>query len=145
MLGPSPTHRSLLTLLLLAGFSSLFCEPLHAGCHFWPGSSHAATQIHSRDHARNFHFLGQWIYERGEMKYAAWSDDQPGESPNCHSDAPSVPPKFLATNSNPRTITPVYLLARSREFEKPSPCDCVAISSDIAISLYRPVPLKPPR
>ena len=84
------------TVLLLICAGVIGDGSLYAGCHYGrPGHSQAYRFKHaahsadfndqsSRGHARDFQFLGQWIYEAGEIKYVAWQSSAPCQGPNCH-------------------------------------------------------------
>jgi hypothetical protein len=63
---------------------------VYAGCHYGDGRSFqsALQSDNPREHARNFQFLGQWIYEAGEIKYVPWQGAPPCQGPNCHADDP---------------------------------------------------------
>jgi len=58
---------------------------VQAGCHYGDGRSFLASSepVSPHAHARNFRFLGQWIYEGGEIKYVSWQGSSPCHGPNC--------------------------------------------------------------
>ncbi len=60
-----------------------------AGCHYADSRTHQQMKLseNPRDHARNFTFLGQWVYERGRSSMClARKSALPG--PNCHAEKP---------------------------------------------------------
>ncbi len=62
-------------------------RPVSAGCHY--GDSQFAKAIAAQDphgHVRNFRFLGQLVYEGGDIKYVPWQATPRCQGPNCHAD-----------------------------------------------------------
>lgn len=56
-----------------------------AGCHYG-SAGHRQFVRSDREvggHARDFQFLGQWIYEGGDIKYVPREDTTPCHGPNC--------------------------------------------------------------
>ncbi len=43
------------------------------------------------EHVRKFHFLGQWVFERGDFKYVAWQPDGKCHGPLCQASELPVP------------------------------------------------------
>jgi hypothetical protein len=72
---------------------------LQAGCHYGRTKSNRGTgfyeqqaqSAHPRQHAREFTFLGQWIYEGGEIKYVPWQSEPLCHGPNCEADDEQAP------------------------------------------------------
>ncbi len=89
-----------------------------AGCHFSDGRSFAQAK-HSenpREHARNFRFLGQWVYEQGEIRYVPWRAGQACDGPNCHSEKPEPVSTIAPLSSVHRLPTVVLLISGSHNF-----------------------------
>ncbi len=58
--------------------------------------------------------MGQWVYERGEMKYVPWQGEAPCHGPNCRTDNPR--PVSTSSPANLVQRVPVVVLPP----EKPS-------------------------
>lgn len=91
--------------LVTSGWSS----QVLAGCHYSDGRTFATQHSDNpRDHARNFKFLGQWVYEKGEIKYVAWRPEQPCHGPYCKTHKP-VPVTTVAPSTSVQRL-PTFLL-----------------------------------
>lgn len=113
-------------------------DGLYAGCHYGDGRSFTQSmdEHNPRGHARNFTFLGQWIYEGGEIKYVPWQGAPPCQGPNCHADD-DLPQTTTSSNSTVKRISPVTLgiaWQRANRFEAIS--SCIACSNLFPISGY---------
>ena len=73
--------RALAACIALWSIALLSSSSLHAGCHYGHGSDNSGSFDEATE--RNFHFLGQWIYEGGEIKYVPWQGQAPCDGPNC--------------------------------------------------------------
>ena len=71
---------------------------LTAGCDHPAGAINSQSGFQSAGYARNFQFLGRWIYEGGEVKYVPWEGSRPCQGPNCQAD--DVPGTDLAANTS---------------------------------------------
>lgn len=112
---------------------------LYAGCHYGDGRSFSsATDEHNpRGHARNFKFLGQWVYEGGEIKYVPWQGAPPCQGPNCHADDDHPLTSTIPASSTGKRISPVTLLADWQQANRFDALDsCIACSNLYPISGY---------
>lgn len=64
-----------------------------AGCHYGDGRSFLTSSepLSPNAHVRNFRFLGQWIYEAGEVKYVPWQGSPPCHGPECQAKRQAQP------------------------------------------------------
>lgn len=137
-------------MLVMACMSLAGADKAWSGCQY----GHQSTSLHwdalhwdaksnPRDHARSFRFLGQWVYERGEIKYEAWAHQQPCEGPFCRLDR-SVPVSTGAIPASHRVDLPVladFKPSHPRVFMSEWAC---ALADIFAADVYHSVLLKPP-
>jgi hypothetical protein len=110
-------HRKERSLSRALAMGLLFCliallntESLRAGCHY-SNSSRAARALGSSEqqsasgHVRHIHFLGQWIYEAGEIKYVPWQGSPPCQGNNCQANDDSPVTSSLPPYRNARTVS----------------------------------------
>lgn len=99
--------------VLMTGASRLL-----AGCHYGDGRTFQQMK-HSdnpREHARNFSFLGQWVYERGEIKYVPWQGNSPCHGPNCHADKPLPASTLTPVSSVTRLPSVILVILKSNSY-----------------------------
>ena len=99
--------------VLIGGASRLM-----AGCHYGDGRSFGQVK-HSdnpREHARNFSFLGQWVYERGEIKYVPWQGNPPCHGPHCRAEKPLPVSTGAPVSSVHRLPSVILLSVKSNSF-----------------------------
>lgn len=88
-----------------------------AGCHYSDGRSFAHKHSDNpREHARNFRFLGQWVYEKGEIKYVPWRAAQPCQGPHCRSEKPAPVTALVPSNSLQRLPTVLLIVVKASPF-----------------------------
>ncbi len=126
-----------------------FCarEACYAECSF-AHRTQDQSQLNSREHVRHFRFLGQWNYERGEIKYAAWNahlSPQSCDGPNCQADGPTPDSQSIAPSRNLRDNNPVLAVLLDGGRTCPLPSAASLALHEFPITLYQSVPLKPPR
>lgn len=97
-----------LCLMVFVAALAFACKNGYAGCHYGDGRSfNASKENHNpREHARNFKFMGQWIYEGGEIKYVPLQGALPCHGPNCHADE-NVPETGVVPPTTVKRIPPV--------------------------------------
>ena len=94
--------RALAISLFFCAIALLNAESLRAGCHYrslnrgdrFLGYS---EQRDTATHVPSIRFLGQWVYEGGDIKYVPWQGAPPCHGPDCQAndDSPvtsSLPP-----------------------------------------------------
>ena len=110
-----------------------------AGCHYRHGAQGRADsdQDDSRGHVRNFRFLGQWVYEAGQVKYVRWQAEGKCTGPNCHADNDPLPVNGAtsAVDSN-RSHTTLMYSDDSRPKLKSSLCFTLALQNVEAFRGY---------
>lgn len=84
------TLRGFVFVLVVSAILMQGATRLMAGCHYGDGrsSNQMKQSDNPREHARNFSFLGQWVYERGQIKYVPWQGSGPCNGPNCQAEKP---------------------------------------------------------
>ncbi len=103
--------RALVVVLIGSAVLVLGASQVLAGCHYGDGRSFDQKKNleNPREHARNFSFLGQWVYERGDMKYVPWQGAAPCHGPHCQADEP-LPASTLTPTSTVTRILSIILL-----------------------------------
>jgi hypothetical protein len=78
---------------LVMALCATMSHQLHAGCHYVAAGKQQTVSADPHGHARDFRFLGKWVYERGDIRYVAWESDGPCDGPNCQA-RKDMPPEF---------------------------------------------------
>ena len=122
MFSQSPLSRALticITALVLICFGIINESDVYAGCHYGPAGRAQTHRFNSssqsalfdsqspQGHARDFQFLGQWIYEAGEIKYVPWQSSSPCKGPNCRVDKDPDQPSTNVPSQ--RVVRPLLL------------------------------------
>ncbi len=112
------TLRGFVFLLIASAMLLQGSTRLMAGCHYGDGRSvhHAKQSDNPREHARNFSFLGQWVYERGEIKYVPWQGSGLCDGPNCQAEKPRPVSTGAPANSLQRLPVVVVTSSKSSAF-----------------------------
>lgn len=91
-------------------------------------------QDNPHGHARNFTFLGQWIYEGGEIKYVPWQGSPPCHGPNCRADDKRP---LTTTGSPTQSVKRISTATLPLGWQQPNQFD--ALSSCLACSNLYPI------
>lgn len=132
------TVRLVLCAVAFAVSAVATVDNLYAGCHYGDGRSFTGSiaDDNPHGHARNFTFLGQWIYEAGEIKYVPWQGAPPCQGPNCHADDPR-PVTTGSPSQTVKRISPVTLTLPWQGAHRFDALDsCIASSNLFPISGY---------
>lgn len=106
--------RSCFVAVVICGVMVMGASRLLAGCHYGDGRGHHGhVSDNPREHARNFSFLGQWVYERGDIKYVPVQSNSPCQGPHCRADKP-VPVSAVTPVSSAQRLPNVILLLSSK-------------------------------